>query len=122
MRHYFVKHGAPVWIHVPGTPLSLPGIPDSFEYLPYDGGSLLGRTPQNTQKTASSPGLLAQNDNRRNESKGIAQGLLAEQMLPQPTSPNSKGILGQPSVLDQLPQESAKAEVPLVTTVSSTGA
>lgn len=33
-RHYFVKEGAPVWIHVPGTPFTLPGERPRYERLP----------------------------------------------------------------------------------------
>jgi hypothetical protein len=34
MRHFFVKYGAPVWIHVPGTPFTLAGFPERYERLP----------------------------------------------------------------------------------------
>ena len=33
-RHYFIKTGAPVWIHVPGTPFTLPGETTKYERLP----------------------------------------------------------------------------------------
>jgi len=33
-RQYFTKTGAPVWIHVPGTPFTLPGSPRYRERLP----------------------------------------------------------------------------------------
>ncbi len=33
-RHYFVKEGAPVWIHVPGTPFTLPGERPQYARLP----------------------------------------------------------------------------------------
>lgn len=34
MKYYFVKHGAPVWINIPGTPFTLPGFPARHERLP----------------------------------------------------------------------------------------
>lgn len=33
-RQYFTKTGAPVWVHVPGTPFTLPGSPRYRERLP----------------------------------------------------------------------------------------
>lgn len=33
-KYYFVKHGTPVWIRVPGTPLTLTGFPSRYDRLP----------------------------------------------------------------------------------------
>jgi len=33
-RYYFIKEGAPVWIHVPGTPFTLPGERPRYTRLP----------------------------------------------------------------------------------------
>ncbi len=33
-KHYFVKEGSPVWIHVPGTPFTLPGERQQYARLP----------------------------------------------------------------------------------------
>lgn len=114
MRHYFMKHGAPVWIHVPGTPFTIPGVPASYQR----------RTVKEAQSdTRGYPlGRLSQALKRKNESQNVSNGLLTKQVLPQP---NSRGILSgvqsQPSVLEQLPQDSATEATPRVITTSNTG-
>jgi hypothetical protein len=126
MRHYFVKHGAPVWIHVPGTPFTLPGIPARFyrigltkEAQDKRGFKLefpSGKIAQN----AATPGLLAQLEERQDESNNVSRGLLASPMLPQPNPPGLLSGPQVPSVLKQFPHQSATESTPLVTT-SNTG-
>lgn len=48
-RYYFVKEGAPIWIHVPGTPFTLPGelpryerLPGMIEWAPHDAVERVG--------------------------------------------------------------------------------
>lgn len=55
MRHYFVKHGAPVWINIPGTPFTLPGFPARYERLP-------GMTEWAPRTTVESVGKKLQTD------------------------------------------------------------
>ena len=116
MRHYFVKHGSPVWIHIPGTPFTLPGIPANFQRLAHDKtaqdrGLKLDR-PYEENNGAATQGLLAEVLERREESANDSKrGLLAEQILPQPSK-----------ALQELPNETATAPTPLVTMMSNTGA
>lgn len=129
MRHYFVKHGAPVWIQVPGTPFTVPGIPASYRRKPPakvaevsfdERGSLLANLYRVAQQESGGPGLLASPDIRQHESGDVPRGLLAPQVLPQP-KPQETGVSGS-AVLNQVPLETASEAAPHATMISNTGA
>lgn len=125
MRHYFIKNGAPVWIHVPGTPLALPGFLDTHRRITSgttkEAAHKLGQTEQPPLPVAEGvlegdsngqeDGLLASQDKEPAESdRGILAGVDLQQLLEQ-----------NAPVLNGLPLETASSPVPIVATMNTTG-